>query len=99
MSGGIQLFTSKCNYLMCSLELCLTSNVKGRITPSFDAHHFRIWYELGHPIVICVSVTYIHIVDTRYLNICDILLTFTVNVNIYAIFFTYTAHVNMHMVY
>lgn len=37
------------------LELCLTSNVKGRTVPSYSQHHFRYWYQLGHPCVICVS--------------------------------------------
>lgn len=38
-----------------SVELCLTSNVKGNTVPCYSKHHFKYWYELGHPTVICVS--------------------------------------------
>nr|XP_046248931.1 adenosine deaminase-like protein isoform X1 [Scatophagus argus] len=37
------------------LELCLTSNVKGQTVPSYSKHHFKYWYELGHPSVICTD--------------------------------------------
>lgn len=36
-------------------ELCLTSNVKGQTVPCYAKHHFKYWYQLGHPCVICVS--------------------------------------------
>lgn len=39
-----------------SVELCLTSNVKGNTVPCYSKHHFKYWYELGHPTVICVSL-------------------------------------------
>lgn len=37
------------------VELCLTSNVKGQTVPCYSKHHFKYWYQLGHPSVICVS--------------------------------------------
>lgn len=37
------------------VELCLTSNVKGNTVPCYSKHHFKYWYELGHPAVLCVS--------------------------------------------
>ncbi|XP_047208895.1 adenosine deaminase-like protein [Girardinichthys multiradiatus] len=37
------------------LEICLTSNVKGKTVPSYSQHHFRYWYQLGHPCVICTD--------------------------------------------
>nr|XP_003928990.2 adenosine deaminase-like protein isoform X1 [Saimiri boliviensis boliviensis]XP_010337871.2 adenosine deaminase-like protein isoform X1 [Saimiri boliviensis boliviensis] len=37
------------------LELCLTSNVKSRTVPSYDQHHFRFWYSIAHPSVICTD--------------------------------------------
>ncbi|XP_068128637.1 adenosine deaminase-like protein isoform X2 [Hyperolius riggenbachi] len=37
------------------LELCITSNVKGQTVPSYDKHHFALWYELGHPSVLCTD--------------------------------------------
>ncbi|TMS05389.1 Adenosine deaminase-like protein [Larimichthys crocea] len=37
------------------LELCLTSNVKGQTVPSYSKHHFKYWYQLGHPSVICTD--------------------------------------------
>ena len=38
-------------------ELCLTSNVKADVTTSYELHHFKPWYELGHPVCICVSIS------------------------------------------
>lgn len=38
------------------VELCLTSNVKGQTVPSYSKHHFKYWYQLGHPSVICVRL-------------------------------------------
>ncbi|XP_022104694.1 adenosine deaminase-like protein [Acanthaster planci] len=37
------------------LELCLTSNMVGQTVKSFDNHHFKYWYERGHPCVICTD--------------------------------------------
>ncbi|KAL5004933.1 hypothetical protein ScPMuIL_018389 [Solemya velum] len=37
------------------LELCLTSNVKGRTVSDFDNHQFKLWYDLGHPCIICTD--------------------------------------------
>ncbi|XP_078541059.1 N6-Methyl-AMP deaminase [Lissotriton helveticus] len=37
------------------LELCLTSNVKGKTVPSYDKHHFGYWYKMGHPLVLCTD--------------------------------------------
>lgn len=42
-------------YFLFLVELCLTSNVKGQTVPCYSKHHFKYWYELGHPSVICVS--------------------------------------------
>ncbi|XP_066448613.1 adenosine deaminase-like protein [Eleutherodactylus coqui] len=37
------------------MELCLTSNVKGQTVPSYEEHHFRFWYSLDHPSVLCTD--------------------------------------------
>ncbi|XP_068169072.1 adenosine deaminase-like protein isoform X2 [Antennarius striatus] len=37
------------------LELCLTSNLKGQTVPCYSKHHFKYWYQLGHPSVICTD--------------------------------------------
>lgn len=37
-----------------SVEVCLTSNVKCQTVESYDAHHFRDWYDQDHPIALCV---------------------------------------------
>ncbi|XP_062517433.1 adenosine deaminase-like protein [Corticium candelabrum] len=37
------------------LEVCLTSNVKCRTVQSYDVHHFRDWYERGHPMALCTD--------------------------------------------
>lgn len=37
------------------LELCLTSNVKAQTVKDYDAHHFKRWYEMKHPCVICTD--------------------------------------------
>ncbi|XP_055011068.1 adenosine deaminase-like protein isoform X1 [Boleophthalmus pectinirostris] len=36
-------------------ELCLTSNVKGQTVQCYAEHHFKYWYHMGHPIVICTD--------------------------------------------
>ncbi|XP_068595913.1 adenosine deaminase-like protein [Brachionichthys hirsutus] len=37
------------------LELCLTSNLKGQTVSCYSKHHFKYWYQLGHPSVICTD--------------------------------------------
>ncbi|XP_078711025.1 N6-Methyl-AMP deaminase [Lampetra fluviatilis] len=37
------------------IELCLTSNVKGKTVATYDQHHFRFWYGRGHPCIICTD--------------------------------------------
>ena len=37
------------------LELCLTSNVKGQTVKNYHVHHFKSWYEMQHPCVICTD--------------------------------------------
>ncbi|XP_069814479.1 adenosine deaminase-like protein A [Dendropsophus ebraccatus] len=37
------------------MELCLTSNVKGQTVPSYDKHHFGLWYNLDHPSLLCTD--------------------------------------------
>uniref|UniRef100_A0A673A242 Adenosine deaminase-like n=1 Tax=Sphaeramia orbicularis TaxID=375764 RepID=A0A673A242_9TELE len=37
------------------LELCLTSNIKGQTVPCYAQHHFKYWYQMGHPSVICTD--------------------------------------------
>ncbi|KAM9645087.1 N6-Methyl-AMP deaminase isoform 3-T3 [Trichechus inunguis] len=37
------------------LELCLTSNIKSQMVPSYDQHHFGFWYSIAHPSVICTD--------------------------------------------
>ena len=43
------------------LEMCLTSNVKGRTVASYSEHHFSYWYKEGHPVVVCVSLSILDI--------------------------------------
>ncbi|XP_064619638.1 adenosine deaminase-like protein [Lineus longissimus] len=37
------------------LELCLTSNIIAQTVKTFDIHHFKRWYEIGHPCIICTD--------------------------------------------
>ncbi|XP_013406866.1 adenosine deaminase-like protein [Lingula anatina] len=37
------------------LELCLTSNIKGQTVAAYDNHHFKKWYDIGHPISVCTD--------------------------------------------
>ncbi|KAJ8678735.1 hypothetical protein QAD02_014522 [Eretmocerus hayati] len=37
------------------VELCLTSNVKCKSVPNYDAHHFKYLYDSMHPICICTD--------------------------------------------
>lgn len=39
-----------------TIECCLTSNVLTRSVPNYAAHHFRKYFDCGHPVVICVSI-------------------------------------------
>ncbi|XP_029009380.1 adenosine deaminase-like protein [Betta splendens] len=53
--GGSQSLVDKVLKNNIPLELCLTSNVKGQTVPCYSQHHFKYWYQLGHPIVICTD--------------------------------------------
>ncbi|XP_038129824.1 adenosine deaminase-like protein isoform X1 [Cyprinodon tularosa] len=37
------------------VEICLTSNVKGQTVSSYSQHHFKYWYQLGHPCAVCTD--------------------------------------------
>lgn len=37
------------------LELCLTSNLIGQTVDHLDNHHFKYWYDKGHPCIICTD--------------------------------------------
>uniref|UniRef100_A0AAX7SM01 Adenosine deaminase domain-containing protein n=1 Tax=Astatotilapia calliptera TaxID=8154 RepID=A0AAX7SM01_ASTCA len=53
--GGSQSLVNKVVQKKIPIELCLTSNVKGNTVPCYSKHHFKYWYELGHPTVICTD--------------------------------------------
>ncbi|KAM6936976.1 N6-Methyl-AMP deaminase [Xenentodon cancila] len=53
--GGSQSLVDKVVKNNIPLELCLTSNVKGQTVPSYSQHHFKYWYQLGHPSVLCTD--------------------------------------------
>ncbi|XP_077599284.1 N6-Methyl-AMP deaminase [Stigmatopora nigra] len=53
--GGSQSLVDKVLKHKIPLELCLTSNVKGQSVPSYAQHHFKHWYQLGHPCIICTD--------------------------------------------
>ncbi|XP_049929137.1 adenosine deaminase-like protein isoform X1 [Epinephelus moara] len=53
--GGSQSLVDKVVKNNIPLELCLTSNVKGQTVPCYSAHHFKYWYQMGHPSVICTD--------------------------------------------
>ncbi|XP_068459628.1 adenosine deaminase-like protein [Clinocottus analis] len=53
--GGSQSLVDKVMANNIPLELCLTSNVKGQTVPCYSDHHFKYWYQRGHPIVICTD--------------------------------------------
>ncbi|XP_069564237.1 adenosine deaminase-like protein [Brachyistius frenatus] len=53
--GGSQSLVDKVVKNNIPLELCLTSNVKGQTVPCYVKHHFKYWYQLGHPSVICTD--------------------------------------------
>lgn len=39
-----------------TIECCLTSNVLSETVPNYAAHHFRKYFDCGHPVVICVCI-------------------------------------------
>lgn len=39
-----------------TIECCLTSNLLSETVPNYAAHHFRKYFDCGHPVVICVCV-------------------------------------------
>ncbi|XP_040894824.1 adenosine deaminase-like protein [Toxotes jaculatrix] len=53
--GGSQSLVDKVLKNNIPLELCLTSNIKGKTVPCYSKHHFKYWYQLGHPSVICTD--------------------------------------------
>ncbi|XP_054475265.1 adenosine deaminase-like protein [Anoplopoma fimbria] len=53
--GGSQGLVDKVVTNNIPLELCLTSNVKGQTVPCYAKHHFKYWYQMGHPCVICTD--------------------------------------------
>ncbi|XP_057692528.1 adenosine deaminase-like protein [Corythoichthys intestinalis] len=53
--GGSHSLVDKVVKNKIPLELCLTSNVIGQTVPSYAQHHFKYWYQLGHPCVICTD--------------------------------------------
>ncbi|XP_061773707.1 adenosine deaminase-like protein isoform X1 [Nerophis ophidion] len=53
--GGSQSLVDKVTKNNIPLELCLTSNIKGQTVPCYSQHHFKYWYQLGHPSVICTD--------------------------------------------
>eukprot|EP00066_Takifugu_rubripes_P004309 XP_003967573.1 PREDICTED: adenosine deaminase-like protein [Takifugu rubripes] len=53
--GGSKSLVDKVLKNHIPLELCLTSNVKGQTVPCYSKHHFKYWYQLGHPCVICTD--------------------------------------------
>ncbi|KAM4573503.1 N6-Methyl-AMP deaminase [Odontesthes bonariensis] len=54
-TGGSQSLVDKVVRNNIPLELCLTSNVKGQTVPCYSKHHFKYWYQLGHPCVLCTD--------------------------------------------
>ncbi|XP_020516567.2 adenosine deaminase-like protein [Labrus bergylta] len=53
--GGSQRLVDKVLKNNIPLELCLTSNIKGQTVPCYAEHHFKYWYLLRHPSVICTD--------------------------------------------
>ncbi|XP_039988025.1 adenosine deaminase-like protein [Xiphias gladius] len=53
--GGSQTLVDKVLKNNIPLELCLTSNIKAQTVSCYSKHHFKYWYELGHPSVICTD--------------------------------------------
>nr|XP_020515391.1 adenosine deaminase-like protein [Labrus bergylta]XP_020516567.1 adenosine deaminase-like protein [Labrus bergylta] len=53
--GGSQRLVDKVLKNNIPLELCLTSNIKGQTVPCYAEHHFKYWYLLQHPSVICTD--------------------------------------------
>ena len=44
-----------CDIVLCTVEVCMTSNLKVQTVQSYDVHHLKFWYLRNHPIIICVS--------------------------------------------
>lgn len=53
--GGYQDFVDVVVEQRIPLELCLTSNVKAETVKDYDVHHFKKWYDMGHPCIICTD--------------------------------------------
>ncbi|XP_037307848.1 adenosine deaminase-like protein [Pungitius pungitius] len=53
--GGSQSLVDKVVASNIPLELCLTSNVKGKTVPCYSKHHFKYWYQMGHPSIVCTD--------------------------------------------
>ncbi|XP_033634004.1 adenosine deaminase-like protein [Asterias rubens] len=54
-NGGSQEIVNTVIKNKTPLELCLSSNIIGQTVTSFDNHHFKFWYDRGHPCVICTD--------------------------------------------
>ncbi|KAK2579473.1 hypothetical protein KPH14_010787 [Odynerus spinipes] len=54
LGGTASLFEAFCQSRI-PIELCLTSNVKCKTVPSYVDHHFKYFYEAGHPICIATD--------------------------------------------
>ncbi|ESO90600.1 hypothetical protein LOTGIDRAFT_178823 [Lottia gigantea] len=37
------------------IELCLTSNLKTQTVENYKEHHFKVWYDLNHPQILCTD--------------------------------------------
>ena len=37
------------------IECCMTSNILCKSVPSYSAHHFKKWHDLGHPVLLCTD--------------------------------------------
>ncbi|XP_072021993.1 N6-Methyl-AMP deaminase-like isoform X2 [Amphiura filiformis] len=53
--GGSQGLVAATENHSIPLELCQTSNFVGKTVASFDEHHFKYWFDKGHPCVICTD--------------------------------------------
>nr|XP_055049144.1 adenosine deaminase-like protein [Misgurnus anguillicaudatus] len=53
--GGSDSLVDKVCKQNIPIEMCLTSNVKGKTVSSYDKHHFQYWYNRGHPCVLCTD--------------------------------------------
>ena len=39
------------------IECCMTSNILCRSVEKYEDHHFKKWYDLGHPVILCTDDT------------------------------------------